>query len=180
LRSANCVQGFCPAPPKPLQEVMGWRQDSKARPRLWPHGGQGCKAGPYRATNSDLRGLMAITGILSRGSRRPTKPKLYDLIGRTEIFSGFRRALCLGLRVADSFGEHLAKLGLSLWRFAREGFCPCRHEQYVGMPKGELNPDVAATTSERSPRITKLRLLAERRLSGSLPAIAHPFMAELQ
>jgi hypothetical protein len=108
-----------------MQEVMGWRQDSKARSRLfWGNG-----------------------DIEQGGSRRLTKPKLYDLIGRTEIFSGFRRALCLALCVADSFGEHLAKRGLSLWRFAREGFCPCRRERYVGMPEGELNPDLMSFPS---------------------------------
>jgi hypothetical protein len=54
---------------------------------------------------------------------------------------GLRRALRLGLRVADGLGQHLAKLDFSLWRFAREGFCPCCHGQYVGMPEGDLNPD---------------------------------------
>jgi hypothetical protein len=43
------------------------------------------------------------------------------------IFVGLRRALRLGLRIADGLGQHLAKLGLSLWRFAREAFCPCGH-----------------------------------------------------
>jgi hypothetical protein len=56
------------------------------------------------------------------------------------ISFGLRQALRLWLRIADSLGQHLAKLGLSLWRFAREGFCPCRHEQYVGMREKELNP----------------------------------------
>ena len=56
------------------------------------------------------------------------------------ISLGLRRALRLKLRIADSLGQHLAKLGLSLWRFAREGFCPCCHEQYMGMREGELNP----------------------------------------
>jgi hypothetical protein len=36
------------------------------------------------------------------------------------ISLGVGRALPLGLRIADSLGQHLAKLGLSLWRFARE------------------------------------------------------------
>ena len=54
------------------------------------------------------------------------------------ISLGLRRALRLKLRIADSFGQHLAKLGLSLWRFAREAFCPCGHGQYVGMMEGEL------------------------------------------
>ena len=37
------------------------------------------------------------------------------------ISFGLRRALRLGLRVADGLSQHLAKLGLSLWRFARAG-----------------------------------------------------------
>jgi hypothetical protein len=49
---------------------------------------------------------------------------------------GLGRALRLGLRVADGLGQHLAKLGLSLWRFAREGFCPCGHRQYMGCGRG--------------------------------------------
>jgi hypothetical protein len=56
------------------------------------------------------------------------------------IFLGLRWAFQLWLRIADSLGQHLAKLGLGLWRFAREGFCPCGHEHYVGMREGELNP----------------------------------------
>jgi hypothetical protein len=52
----------------------------------------------------------------------------------------FRRALCLGLSIADGLGQHLAQLDFSLWRFAREGFCPCCHRQHMGMPQGELNP----------------------------------------
>jgi hypothetical protein len=43
------------------------------------------------------------------------------------------------LRIADSFGQHLAKLSLRL-RFSREGFLPLGHGQYVGMREGELNP----------------------------------------
>jgi hypothetical protein len=56
------------------------------------------------------------------------------------ISLGLRRALRLKLRIADGLGQHLAKLGLGLWRFAREAFCPCGHEQYVGMQEGELKP----------------------------------------
>jgi hypothetical protein len=51
------------------------------------------------------------------------------------------RALRLRLRgITDSLSQHLAKLGLGLRRFPRIGLCPCGHEQYVVMPKGELNP----------------------------------------
>jgi hypothetical protein len=46
----------------------------------------------------------------------------------------------LGLRVADSLGEHLAKLGLRLRRLAREGSLPLGHPYYVGMLEAELNP----------------------------------------
>ncbi len=51
-----------------------------------------------------------------------------------------RRALWLGLCVADGLGEHLAKLSLRLRRFAREGFLPLGHGQYVGMHEVEVNP----------------------------------------
>ena len=56
------------------------------------------------------------------------------------ISLGLRRALRLKLRIADSFGQHLAKLSLRLRRFSREGFLPLGHGQYVGMREGELNP----------------------------------------
>ena len=50
-----------------------------------------------------------------------------------------RPALWLGLRVADSFGQHLAQLSLRLRRLAR-GLLPLGHGQYVGTRQGELNP----------------------------------------
>jgi hypothetical protein len=56
------------------------------------------------------------------------------------IFVGLRRALRLGLRVADGLGQHLSQLGLGFLRFTRKAFCPCGHKQYVGVPQGELNP----------------------------------------
>ncbi len=56
------------------------------------------------------------------------------------ISLGLRRALRLGLRIADSLGQHLAQLGFRLRRLAREGFLPLGHRQYVGMPERELNP----------------------------------------
>ncbi len=54
-------------------------------------------------------------------------------------FLGLLQALILSLRIADSFGQHLAQLGLGLCRFAL-GRLPLCHGLYVGMPKGELNP----------------------------------------
>ena len=56
------------------------------------------------------------------------------------IFFSLRRVLRLGLRIADSFGQHLAQLSLRLRSLAREGFLPLGHEHYVGMPEGELKP----------------------------------------
>jgi hypothetical protein len=56
------------------------------------------------------------------------------------ILLSLRPTLCLGLRVADGLGQHLAQLGLGLRRFARWCPLPCSHEQYVGMRSGELNP----------------------------------------
>ena len=50
------------------------------------------------------------------------------------------QALILSLRIADGFGQHLAQLSLGLRRFPGQGFCPCCHERYMGMPEGELNP----------------------------------------
>jgi hypothetical protein len=68
-----------------------------------------------------------------------TSPGFMILIDAAKIFSGFRRALSLGLCVADSFGEHVAQLSLGLRRLAR-GFLPSGHEVHMGMPEGELNP----------------------------------------
>ncbi|MGP8123547.1 MAG: hypothetical protein ACLP8B_23865, partial [Xanthobacteraceae bacterium] len=51
-----------------------------------------------------------------------------------------RRALRLGLRVADGFGQHLAQLCLGLRGLSRGGFSPLCHETYMGMPERELNP----------------------------------------
>jgi hypothetical protein len=44
------------------------------------------------------------------------------------ISFGLRQALRLGLRIADSLGQHLAQLSLGLRRFSREGFLPLGHE----------------------------------------------------
>ena len=55
-------------------------------------------------------------------------------------FFSLRQVLRLGLRIADSFGQHLAQLGLRLRSLAREGFLPLGHVLYMGMAGGELNP----------------------------------------
>jgi hypothetical protein len=77
------------------------------------------------------------------GEGRPAEAfaRRYEL-GRlfAAISLGLRRALQLKLRIANSFGQHLAQLSLGSWRFALEGFCPCGHGQYMGMQEGELNP----------------------------------------
>jgi hypothetical protein len=44
------------------------------------------------------------------------------------ISFGLRQALRLGLRIADSLGQHLAQLSLGLRRFSREGFLPLGRE----------------------------------------------------
>ena len=50
------------------------------------------------------------------------------------------RALRLRLRgITDGLSQHLAKLGLGLWRLAR-WFLPCCHEPHLGMRPVELNP----------------------------------------
>jgi hypothetical protein len=51
-----------------------------------------------------------------------------------------RRALWLGLCIADGLSKHFAQLSLGLRRLTREGFLPLGHELYVGMPEAELNP----------------------------------------
>jgi hypothetical protein len=56
------------------------------------------------------------------------------------ISLGLRRALRLKLRIADGFGQHLAKLSLRLRRLSRKGFLPLGHGQYVGMTEAKLNP----------------------------------------
>jgi hypothetical protein len=56
------------------------------------------------------------------------------------ISLGLRRALQLKLCIADSFGQHLAKLSLGLRRLSRKGFLPLGHGQYVGMQEAEVNP----------------------------------------
>jgi len=55
------------------------------------------------------------------------------------ISLGLGRALCLGLRIADRFGQHLVQLSLGLLRFPL-GWLPLGHAQYVGMQEGESKP----------------------------------------
>jgi hypothetical protein len=61
------------------------------------------------------------------------------------IFRGLWWTLRFGLRIANGLGQHLAKLGFGLWRFAREGFCPCGHFEYMGTPQSVLNPRLELT-----------------------------------
>jgi hypothetical protein len=67
----------------------------------------------------------------------------------------FRWAPCLGLSIADCLGQHLAQLAFSLWRFTREGFCPCCHRQHMGMPQGELNLRLSRHPHSRAPRLRR-------------------------
>jgi hypothetical protein len=63
------------------------------------------------------------------------------------ISFGLRRAFRLWLRIADSFGQHLAQLGLRLRWLPRDRCLPTSHGNYVGMREGELNPDLMSFTS---------------------------------
>jgi hypothetical protein len=74
-------------------------------------------------------------------SQRPLV-KLSNPVGPplASIFAGLRRALWLGLRVADGFGEHLAQLRLCLRRLAHKGFLPLGHGQDVGMRQEKVSP----------------------------------------
>ncbi len=73
------------------------------------------------------------------GERRPAEVLAlrYEL-GRLHSL-GLLQTLILSLRIADSFGEHLAKLSLGLCGFAL-GWLPLGHREYVGMREAELNP----------------------------------------
>ena len=51
----------------------------------------------------------------------------------TNLVSRFR----FWLRIADSLGQHLAKLSLGLRRLPRIRLSPCGHGHYVGMAEGE-------------------------------------------
>ena len=77
------------------------------------------------------------------------------------ILLSLRPTLCLGLRVADGLGQHLAQLGLGLRRFARWCPLPCSHEQYVGMRSGELNPSNEGRDASLQPRRVRLPIPIE-------------------
>ena len=70
----------------------------------------------------------------SRGALHSGVPPL------AAIFFSLRQVLRLRLRIADSFGQHLAQLGLRLRSLAREGFLPLGHVLHMGMAGGQLNP----------------------------------------
>ena len=72
------------------------------------------------------------------------------------VFLGLRRPFRLGLRVADGLGQHLAKLGLGLWRFARETLCPCSHVGYMGTLQSVLNPRLELTRLRPKSRFTSV------------------------
>ena len=84
------------------------------------------------------------------------------------ISFGLWQALGLGLCIADSFGQHLAKLSLRLRGFPLEGFLPLGHEEYVGMLESKLNPRWScprAQVAERSlPRSINPKLTRDSEL----------------
>jgi hypothetical protein len=54
------------------------------------------------------------------------------------ISLGLRQALILSLRIADSFGQHLAQFGLGFRRLARRfRWGHIMHHWYTGMPEGD-------------------------------------------
>ena len=105
--------------------------------------------GQISAQKRPQRGLRAEAACVEtpagwagpRGEGRPAEVLALEL-GRlfAAISLGRLQALILSLRIADSLGQHFAQLSLGLRRLARERFCPCGHEHYVGMRRGELNP----------------------------------------
>jgi hypothetical protein len=65
------------------------------------------------------------------------------------ISLGLRRRPRLGMRrIADSFRQHFAQLSLSFLRLARR--LPLGHVRYMGMPKGELSPNLALAPKLRN------------------------------
>jgi hypothetical protein len=95
---------------------------------------------PWRGRHAETARVETPTGWEPWG--KVFQPRVLHSGMRYAAFSRdrFRRALRLGLSIADGLDQHLAQLDFSLWRFAREGFCPCCHRQHMGMPQGELNP----------------------------------------
>jgi hypothetical protein len=85
--------------------------------------------------NSRLDGALGAR-LASRGSctRQWGRPPL------APIALGMRRALRLGLRIANSLSQQLAQLGLGLRRFSRKRFLPLDHKQHVGTHEADLNP----------------------------------------
>jgi hypothetical protein len=86
------------------------------------------------------------------------------------IFVGLRRPFWLGLRVADSFGEHLAKIGLGLGGLPFS-WLPLGHGQYVGMREAELNPSTQSYPSFRSLAPARTAFLASS-LSRPQPLVS--------
>ena len=80
------------------------------------------------------------------------------------ICFGLRRALRLGLRIADSFGQHLAQLSLGLRWFPREGFLPLYHKNHVS---GPARHNAALNEKPNSP-IRCSRLLQRNRRANSI------------
>jgi hypothetical protein len=79
------------------------------------------------------------SGWVGLGGKSPSRGFLHSgvtLPPLVAIFFSPRRVLRLGLRIADSFGQHLAQLGLRLRLLARKGFLPLGHVLYVGMREG--------------------------------------------
>ncbi len=94
---------------------------------------------PPRAFYDSRDGVVLICTTLAAKAGRTLE--LVSLFNRVRpllasILARLRRALGLGLRVADGFGEHLAQLSLCLRRLARVGFLPLGHDQHMGMVEG--------------------------------------------
>src|SRR5229473_2651871 len=74
----------------------------------------------------ESRDSLPLDHTRTKGWRTWELVRLINRVTFAAIFVGLRRAFWLGLRVADSFGEHLAKLIFRLRRLAR-GFLPLGH-----------------------------------------------------
>jgi hypothetical protein len=112
----------------PRTEPISFRVTrTQKRPR------RGRRAEAARVRTSDRGGAIA--------GDKPDQPKFlhsrYEL-GRLHSL-GLLQALILSLRIADSFGQHLAQLSLGLRGFAL-GWLPLCHAEYVGVRQAELNP----------------------------------------
>jgi hypothetical protein len=108
--------------------IEGWAPERLA----CPDGGRdGEDTFPARRGPLPLRGRLAVHA--GRPYHLPRRPYL------VAIFVGLRRALPLGLCVADSFGEHLAKLSLGLGGFTFR-WLPLGHRQLCGDAGGGIKP----------------------------------------